>query len=110
MVRNFSDPGVEIIDGEIYRQDWNGLPRFYWVKLYPEAPLVMRSFTDRVQERVKVFVQLEGDPTAWSERICDDDADDIYEALIDCVGDIEERCSRRWDREQFDYQQFDVRR
>lgn len=100
MTRNLSDPGVEIIDSEIYRQDWNGLPRFYWIKIYLEEPITFRSMVEREQERVKVYVQLEGDPTARQEIVCNAEREDILEAVVDCIGDIEFLCAKKWKQEQ----------
>lgn len=77
-----------IRDGEVYRWDFDGLPRYYFVRIYP---------SDR--NRVKVCVELEGDPTAWSDGYCDDDAEDINLATSKCIGDIEQMCANDWDRE-----------
>lgn len=55
---------------------------------------------EREQERVHVRVQLEGDPSAWSEIVCNAEREDILEAVTDCVGDIEALCERQWKREE----------
>lgn len=98
-----------IQDGDVLRWDWDGSPRFYWVRIYPITT-----------GRVGIRVQLEGDPTAWHDSSTEDGPLCINEAVLDCIGEIESMCSDEWDREQdaqqredqrdFDYQRFDLQR
>ena len=97
---NLLTPDTVILDGEVYRSDWEGSPRFYWVRLYPHDPREAVHYPHLYIPRVKVYVQLEGDPSAWRELICDDDSGEINDAVHDCVGEIESMMSDQWDREQ----------
>lgn len=89
-----------ILDGEVYRQDWEGLARFYCVKIRPwdprEAPRYPHLYTPRVQ----VEVTLKGDPTAWSKHVCDDDPESINEQVRECVAEVEQDCIDEWEAEQ----------
>jgi hypothetical protein len=81
-----------ILDGETYRSDCDGVARFYRARLYPEPPRNGIA-------RVKVRVELEGDPSAWAIQYCDDDAESVNEAMLDCVADIEDECWDQWTQE-----------
>lgn len=76
-----------IQDGDVWRWDWDGAPRFYIVRIYPHV------------RGVQLYVCLEGDPTAWSINFCPDNAADINEAVLDCISDIESLCAAQWDHE-----------
>ena len=92
--------GTPILDGEVYRHDWEGSPRFYLVRIYPYDPREAPSHPHLYTPRVQVRVELEGDPTAWANRTPDDFPDEIKEAVFECIGEIEDMRADKWESEQ----------
>lgn len=82
---------ILILDGDVLRSDWESLPRFYHARIY----LTERR---RPARRVQVRVQLEGDPRADAQKVCDADDDSILEAVRDCITEIEMRFSDEWEQ------------
>ena len=87
---------ADILDGEVVRSDWEGRPRFYVIRFYP----VERGSYG--QRRVMVHVQLEGDPSAFKFLHCDDDVGCRFDAVSDCIGEIQLDMDSTWDREAVD--------
>lgn len=88
-----------ILDGEVYRHDWEGSPRFYLVRIYPWDPRECPSNPHLYIPRVIIHVELEGDATVWADKIVDADSD-YFDAVYECVTAIEDLCSGRWEQER----------
>lgn len=84
-----------IRDRDIIRHDWEGLPRFYFVRVWP-SPRLRAEMYDGSGPRVLVLVHLEGDELAntWERAL--DDEDSIREAFFNCVAEIESVCAGTW--------------
>lgn len=89
-----------ISDRDVLRFDWEGSPRFYYVRIIPRDPVECPSHPHLYTPRVMVHVELEGDPSAYFDCFCDDEADEINEAVFDCIHEIEDLKIEEWDAEQ----------
>lgn len=92
-------PSLVVLDGDVLRCDWECSPRFYLVRIHQSDPRECPAHPHLYTPRVKVHVELEGDPTAHFDTFCDDDPDEISEAVRDCVTEIEMLCAPRWEQE-----------
>lgn len=98
---NILNSDALIRDGEVYRHDWEGSPRFYHVRIYPHDPRECPAHPHLYTPRIKICVELEGDPTTAKERTPDDDADEINEAVFECIAEIEDMHIPHWEEEQY---------
>ena len=88
-----------IRDRDTVRFDWEGLPRFYFVRVWP-SPRLRAEMYDGSGPRVLVLVHLEGDELANTWERCEDNEDAIREAFLECVKEIESVCAGVWEEER----------